>query len=113
MPQITLNDLREEICPRIEIKELIEILSRDNNVLIVDGRNEEEISTLGKIRGSIQIDEKQANFSSFERIRKQDYEFLVVVGNYELAKSLVKHNVLRVCTLLNCSLPPDYYEMAN
>ena len=104
--------MREEICPRIEIKELIEILSRENNVLIVDGRNEEEISTLGKIRGSIQIDEQQQNFSAFERIRKQDYEFLVVVGNYELARNLARNNVLRVCTLLNCSLPPDYYEMA-
>lgn len=76
----------------------------------MDGRNEEEISTLGRIRNSIQIDEKQNNFSSFERVRKQDYEFLVVVGNYELAKELVKNNVVRVCTLLGSSLPPDYYE---
>lgn len=77
--------------------------------MIVDGRNEEEISTLGTIRNSIQIDEKQ-NLNSFERIKKQDYDFLVVVGNYELAKNLVSSNIVRVCTLLNSSLPPDYYE---
>lgn len=107
-----MNDLREEICPRIEIRELIEILSRENSVLIVDGRNEEEINTLGTIRKSIQIDSDQQNFlSSLEKIRKQEYEFIVVVGNYELACSLVKNNIVRVCTLLGSSLPPDYYEL--
>lgn len=104
-----MDEHRQELLPRIDIQELIIlVLEKHRKVLFVDGRPEEEIAALGHLRDSLPANQLQLN-SLPEKLFNPDLDFVVVVHNLQLAEQLLQADVPRLCTLIGCSLPPDFY----
>lgn len=95
--------------PRIDIQELIQlVIERRRKVRFVDARPAEELEMLGPIRDSVRL------LAEFEgpvpaELLDESVELVVVVHDYRLAERLLLAQVPRLCTLIGCSLPPDFY----
>ena len=110
MPKQTwMDEYKQELLPRIDIQELISlVLEKHRRVLFVDGRPEEEISALGHLKDSLPTN--QLKWDSLpNQLFDSDLDFVVVVHDLKLAEQLLQAQVPRLCTLVGCSLPPDFY----
>ncbi|RWS25441.1 TBC domain-containing protein kinase-like protein [Leptotrombidium deliense] len=90
---VRLSDLREDICPRIELSELVSLTSTINSkkLFVVDGRNKEEVLQKGEIRNAIKV-ENVKDISG--------HHLMVVVNDMQIASQLVNENINRVCIVI-------------
>lgn len=94
-----LEALKSETIARIDVNDVVSLVnSEKSKVVIIDGRNKEEITRFGSIRNAIVSDD-------FEVITNG--HIIIVVNDIEKGLQLIKSNSLRVCLLLLNSYVPN------
>jgi hypothetical protein len=105
--QTWTEEQQQELLPRIDIQDVVRlVIEKKRSVLFVDGRPDDEYQCLGSIRNSVRLDDTSDLPTSL--FSSANYA-VIVVHDIELANRLLVAHVPRLCTLIGCSLPPDFY----
>jgi len=102
---LSLDQLKSQICPEIDMKDVIEASGR-SRLVIIDMRSHDMQTTFGSIPGAIVIEEEASAELKQLIPSPTQYRAVVVVNNVLVAEQLVLQGIPRVCSVTCNSFIP-------
>ena len=104
---LSLEQLKSQICPEIDMRDVVEASGR-SRLVIIDMRSIELQETFGSIPGAIVLDEDQTSGLRQLIPPPNQYRAIIVVNNVLVAEQLVREGVTRVASLTyNTYIPKE------